>query len=164
MSALSECICFCPCYVFPSVTFSSVVFGWDKITHGYIDGFLTQVDPSLPLVDVHTHAADMKYTLFSGNGLHEKQTGCQWTLILIFCVNVHMGLDPPPLRVDVINGWPHSFLLDRLLVSSVPRATVRTLKPKKPKNLFLNLGFCQLWSISCSLLWGSVYIRPFQNV
>src|SRR6218665_2530182 len=36
-------------------------------------------------------------------------------LILIFCVDVHMGLDPPPpvhlsltpLRVDVINGWPH---------------------------------------------------------
>src|SRR6218665_1111337 len=43
----------------------------------------------------------------------------QWTLILIFCVDVHMGLDPLPpvhmrppepdtlpLRVDVINGWP----------------------------------------------------------
>src|SRR6218665_1580259 len=27
MSALSECFCFCPCYVFPSVTFSSVVIG-----------------------------------------------------------------------------------------------------------------------------------------
>ena len=37
--------------------------------------------------------------------------------ILIFCVDVHMGLDPlppstcvhlslTPLRVDVINGWP----------------------------------------------------------
>jgi len=26
----------------------------------------------------------------------------------------------------------YSFLLDRILVSSVPRATVRTLKPKKP--------------------------------
>ena len=45
----------------------------------------------------------------------------QWTLILIFCVDVHMGLDPLPpvhmrppepdtlpLRVDVINGWTHS--------------------------------------------------------
>jgi len=29
-----------------------------------------------------------------------------------------------------------SFLLDRILVSSVPRATVRTLKPKNPKNFF----------------------------
>jgi len=41
-------------------------------------------------------------------------------LILIFCVDVHMGLDPSPdhmrppepdplpLRLDVINGWPHS--------------------------------------------------------
>ena len=52
--------------------------------------------------------------------MHEKKTGWrQWTLILIFCVDVHMGLDPPypstcvhlslapsPLRVDVINGWP----------------------------------------------------------
>src|SRR6218665_2388120 len=29
--------------------------------------------------------------------LHEKKTVCrQWTLILIFCVDVHMGLDPPP--------------------------------------------------------------------
>jgi len=27
-------------------------------------------------------------------------------------------------------------LLDSILVSSVPSATVRTLKPKKPKNLF----------------------------
>ena len=27
--------------------------------------------------------------------LHEKKTGRrQWTLILIFCVDVHMGLDP----------------------------------------------------------------------
>src|SRR6218665_3850021 len=54
--------------------------------------------------------------------LHEKKTVCrQWTLILIFCVDVHMGLDPPPpstcihlsliplpLCVDVINGWPLS--------------------------------------------------------
>src|SRR6218665_979483 len=52
--------------------------------------------------------------------LHEKKTVCrQWTLILIFCVDVHMELDPlppstclhltltpSPLRVDVINGWP----------------------------------------------------------
>src|SRR6218665_1318299 len=50
--------------------------------------------------------------------LHEKKIVCrQWTLILIFCVDVHMGLDPlplstcvhlslTPLRVDVINGWP----------------------------------------------------------
>ena len=51
--------------------------------------------------------------------MHEKKTGWrQWTLILIFCVDVHMGLDSlihmrppepdplPPLRVDVINGWP----------------------------------------------------------
>src|SRR6218665_1951377 len=42
----------------------------------------------------------------------------QQTLILIFCVDVHIGLDllpvhmrptepdPLPLRVDVINGWP----------------------------------------------------------
>jgi len=29
----------------------------------------------------------------------------------------------------------NSFLLYRILVSSVPSATVRTLKPKKPKNL-----------------------------
>src|SRR6218665_566829 len=29
--------------------------------------------------------------------VHEKKTVCrQWTLILIFCVDVHMGLDPPP--------------------------------------------------------------------
>src|SRR6218665_1024395 len=46
-------------------------------------------------------------------------TSRQWTLILIFCVDVHMGLDPlppstcvhlsltpSPVRVDVINGWP----------------------------------------------------------
>src|SRR6218665_67221 len=43
------------------------------------------------------------------------------SIILIFCVEVHTGLDPPtpvhmhppepdPLRVDVINGWPHSCL------------------------------------------------------
>src|SRR6218665_1591323 len=52
--------------------------------------------------------------------LHEKKTGSrQWILILIFCVDVHMGLDPlppstcvhlsltpTPLREDVINGWP----------------------------------------------------------
>ena len=52
--------------------------------------------------------------------LHEKKTGWrQWILSLIFCVDVHMVLDPslppstrvhlsltPPLRVDVINGWP----------------------------------------------------------
>jgi len=29
----------------------------------------------------------------------------------------------------------YSFLLDRILVFMVPRATVRTLKPKKPNNL-----------------------------
>ena len=54
--------------------------------------------------------------------MHEKKTGWrQWTLILIFCVDVHMGLTPLPrphastwawpplpLRVDVINGWPQS--------------------------------------------------------
>src|SRR6218665_418840 len=29
--------------------------------------------------------------------LQEKKTGCcQWTIILIFCVDVHMGLDHPP--------------------------------------------------------------------
>src|SRR6218665_2200306 len=46
-------------------------------------------------------------------------TSVDWTLILIFCVDVHIGLDPlpsstcvhlsltpSPLRVDVINGWP----------------------------------------------------------
>src|SRR6218665_4183826 len=50
--------------------------------------------------------------------LHEKKrVRRQWTLILIFRVDVHMGLDPlplstcvhlslTPLRVDVINGWP----------------------------------------------------------
>jgi len=46
--------------------------------------------------------------------LHEKKTGWhKWILFLIFCVDVHMGLDPTcvhlsltPLRVDVINGWP----------------------------------------------------------
>src|SRR6218665_1567760 len=50
--------------------------------------------------------------------LHEKKTVCrQWTPILIFCVDVHMGLDSPvhmrppepdpsPLHVDVINGCP----------------------------------------------------------
>ena len=45
-------------------------------------------------------------------------------LILISCVDVHVGLDPPPpstcvhlsltpspLRVDVINGWPHTGFL-----------------------------------------------------
>ena len=48
--------------------------------------------------------------------LHEKKTG-QWTQILIFCVDVHMGLDPhppvhmrppepDPLSVGIINGWP----------------------------------------------------------
>ena len=50
----------------------------------------------------------------TSTSLHEKKAGwCQWTLILIFCVDVHMGLNPstwawpsPPLRVDVINGWP----------------------------------------------------------
>ena len=52
--------------------------------------------------------------------MHEKKrVWRQWTLILIFFVDVHMGLDPPPLstcvhlsptplRVDVINGWPHT--------------------------------------------------------
>src|SRR6218665_916018 len=34
--------------------------------------------------------------------LHEKKTVCcQWTLILIFCVDVHMGLDPPPPPVHM---------------------------------------------------------------
>ena len=41
-----------------------------------------------PPVDVH-----MRSTTTS---LHEKKTGWhQWTLFLIFCVDVHMGLDPP---------------------------------------------------------------------
>src|SRR6218665_476621 len=30
------------------------------------------------------------------SSLHEKKTGYQWTLFLIFCVDVHMGLDPSP--------------------------------------------------------------------
>ena len=33
-----------------------------------------------------------------------------------------------------------SFLLDRIVVSSVPRATVRTLKPKNLKKTFKNLN------------------------
>ena len=40
-------------------------------------------------------------------------------------------MDGPKLRV-------YSFLLDRILVSVVPRTTVRTLKPK---NFFKNLRF-----------------------
>jgi len=60
---------------------------------------------------------------FTPTSLHEKKTGWRrWTLILILCVDVHMGLDPSPpstcvqsstwawplspLRVDVIKGWP----------------------------------------------------------
>ena len=51
--------------------------------------------------------------------LHKKKTVWrQWTLILIVCVDVHMGLDhpspvhmrspePPPLRVDVIMDGPY---------------------------------------------------------
>src|SRR6218665_2011048 len=44
--------------------------------------------------------------------LYEKKTGWrQWTLVLIFCVDVHMGLDPSPVHMrppelDVINRWP----------------------------------------------------------
>jgi len=30
------------------------------------------------------------------------------------------------------------YSLDRIPVTSVPRATLRTLKPKKPKNLFFS--------------------------
>ena len=44
----------------------------------------------------------------------------------------------PNLRIYI------GLLLDRILVSGVPRATVRTLKPIKPKNLnsfFENLRF-----------------------
>ena len=34
------------------------------------------------------------------NSLHEKKTGWrQWTLILILCVNVHIGLDPLPVHM-----------------------------------------------------------------
>jgi len=38
---------------------------------------------------------------------------------------------------DRVSLYVYSFLVDRILVSNVPRATVRiyTLKPKKPKNL-----------------------------
>src|SRR6218665_3001356 len=56
----------------------------------------------------------------STHGRHEIHTALLKWLVwtLIFCVDVHMGLDPPPpvhlsltpspppLRVDVINGWP----------------------------------------------------------
>ena len=39
--------------------------------------------------------------------LHEKKTG--WTLILIFCVDVHMGLDPPLSRPHASSwAWPPS--------------------------------------------------------
>src|SRR6218665_3540718 len=36
---------------------------------------------------------------------------------------------------ELIFAYTYSFLLDRILVSMVPRATVRTLKPKNLKNL-----------------------------
>ena len=39
--------------------------------------------------------------------LHEKKTGWrQWTLILIFSVDVHMGLDPSPRPHASIWAWP----------------------------------------------------------
>jgi len=61
----------------------------------------------------------------TSTSLHEKKTGWrQWNPILIFCVNVHIDLDPlsprphaskwawpPPLRVDVINGWSLTVVL-----------------------------------------------------
>src|SRR6218665_3412077 len=46
--------------------------------------------------------------------LHEKKTVCrQWTLILIFYVDVHMGLDLVPLAADLA-GRPPRFVLSRL--------------------------------------------------
>ena len=46
-----------------------------------------------------------KKTLIS---LHEKKTQWrQWTLILIFCVDVHMGIDPPPPHPHASTwAWP----------------------------------------------------------
>ena len=62
--------------------------------------------------------------------------------VAILLCNVQHSSTRVNLRIGI--------LLDRILVSSVPHATVHTLKtkrplkpkkPKKPKNLFLNLGF-----------------------
>ena len=57
--------------------------------------------------------------------MRRRQDVRQWTLILIFCVDVHMGLDLPlpstcvhlsltPLRVDVIHGWPKQLMLSSI--------------------------------------------------
>ena len=52
--------------------------------------------------------------------MRRRQYDVSGLLILIFCVDVYMGLDPPvhmrppeldPLHVDVINGWPLTSIL-----------------------------------------------------
>src|SRR6218665_1018558 len=80
--------------------------------------------------------------------LHEKKTGCrQWTLILIFCVDVHLGLNPPvhmrppepdplPLRVDVINDFP---------VTPISPTTSRNIYIGFQSLLALNIKFCLLF-------------------
>src|SRR6218665_2565859 len=74
-------------------------------------------------------------------------------LILIFCVDVHMGLDPPPpstcvhlsltpspLRVDVINGWPikHTDEVDdKVLGNNITSSNPSVREKQPPRSLRL---------------------------
>jgi len=52
------------------------------------------------------------------------------------------------VEFNIAVQYVYSFLLDRILMSMVPRATVRTLKPKKPKNLKILFRLYKVFTIS----------------
>ena len=106
------------------------------------------------------------------NSLHEKKTVWrQWTLILIFCVDVHMGLDLPPstcvhlsltplpsLRVDVINGWPQR------VQYALPRVFCRLITCLALM-WHLHVNVCQAKSYSqVGLLFSCLYLKQNCNL